>query len=217
MWVPLYHLPHFWRQLQPSAIPAAEQPEPIADSEPETTTKQEPITRGYFCPRAGAQRRVCPGVWAGISVCHWGHTVLVEFVWIDWRTVHSPVAEVHEMSWVTGLIILWAGWGNNFGLQSLLVPSSSKSSLSSLVYHQKVLQCIVNAAGKIVCATLPSLNDINNTRLTRKTLSIVDDPTHPSHSFFGLLPSGRRFWSLQAQTTKLKNSLIHQAVRKLNS
>ncbi|XDV29545.1 hypothetical protein PO909_032657 [Leuciscus waleckii] len=46
---------------QPSAIPAAEQPEPIADSEPETATKQEPITRGYFCPRARAQRRVCPG------------------------------------------------------------------------------------------------------------------------------------------------------------
>ncbi len=43
------------------------------------------------------------------------------------------------------------------------------------------------------------------------------DPTHPTHSFFSLLPSGRRLRSLQARTNRLKDSFIHQAVRKLNS
>ncbi len=60
-------------------------------------------------------------------------------------------------------------------------------------------------------------NIIYNTRLTRKALSIAGDPTHPTHNFFSLLPSGRRLRSLQARTNRLKDSFIHQAVRKLNS
>ncbi len=64
---------------------------------------------------------------------------------------------------------------------------------------RKSLQRIVRAAEKIVA------------------LSIAGDPTHPTHSFFTLLPSGRRLRSLQARTSRLKDSFIHQAVRKLNS
>ncbi len=79
------------------------------------------------------------------------------------------------------------------------------------------LQRIVRAAEKIVGVSLPSLQDIYSTRLTRKALCIAGDPTHPSHSFFSLLPSGRRLRSLQARTSRLKDSFIHQAVRKLNS
>uniref|UniRef100_A0A9J8AUK8 Reverse transcriptase domain-containing protein n=2 Tax=Cyprinus carpio TaxID=7962 RepID=A0A9J8AUK8_CYPCA len=81
----------------------------------------------------------------------------------------------------------------------------------------KTLQRIVRAAEKIVGVSLPSLQDIYGTRLTRKALCIAGDPTHPSHSFFSLLPSGRRLQSLQARTSRLKDSFIHQAVRKLNS
>ncbi len=75
----------------------------------------------------------------------------------------------------------------------------------------------MRAAEKIVGVSLPSLQDIYNTRLTRKALSIAGDPTHPTHNFFSLLPSGRRLRSLQARTNRLKDSFIHQAVRKLNS
>ncbi len=82
---------------------------------------------------------------------------------------------------------------------------------------RKSLQRIVRAAEKIIGVSLPSLQDIYSTRLTRKDLCIAGDPTHPSHSFFSLLPSGRRLRSLQARTSRLKDSFIHQAVRKLNS
>ncbi len=82
---------------------------------------------------------------------------------------------------------------------------------------RKSLQRIVRAAEKIVGVSLPSLQDTYNTRLTRKALSIAGDPTHPTHNFFSLLPSGRRLRSLQARTNRLKDSFIHQAVRKLNS
>ncbi len=74
---------------------------------------------------------------------------------------------------------------------------------------RKSLQRIVRAAEKIVDVSLPSLQDIYSTRLTRKALSIAGDPTHPSHSFFSLLPSGRRLRSLQARTSRLKDSFIH--------
>ncbi len=84
---------------------------------------------------------------------------------------------------------------------------------------QRVLPQVssVRAAEKIVGVSLPSLQDIYSTRLTRKALCIAGDPTHPTHSFFSLLPSGRRLRSLQARTNRLKDSFIHQAVRKLNS
>ncbi len=55
---------------------------------------------------------------------------------------------------------------------------------------RKSLQRIVRAAEKIVGVSLPSLQDIYSTRLTRKALCIAGDPTHPTHSFFSLLPSG---------------------------
>ncbi len=57
---------------------------------------------------------------------------------------------------------------------------------------RKSLQRIVRAAKKIVGVSLPLLQDIYSTRLTRKALCIAGDPTHPTHSFFSLLPSGRR-------------------------
>ncbi len=82
---------------------------------------------------------------------------------------------------------------------------------------RKYLQRIVRAAEKIVGVSLPSLQDIYSTRLTRKALCIAGDPTHLTHNFFSLLPSGRRLRSLQARTSRLKDSFIHQAVRKLNS
>ncbi len=82
---------------------------------------------------------------------------------------------------------------------------------------RKSLQRIVRAAEKIVGVSLPSLQDIYSTRLTRKALCIAGDTTHPRHSFFSLLPSGRRLRSLQARTNRLKDCFIHQAVRKLNS
>lgn len=82
---------------------------------------------------------------------------------------------------------------------------------------RKTLQRIVRTAEKIIGVSLPSLQDIYSTRLTRKALCITADATHPMHSFFSLLPSGRRLRSLQARTNRLKDSFIHQAVRKLNS
>ncbi|KAK3521081.1 hypothetical protein QTP86_022931, partial [Hemibagrus guttatus] len=60
------------------------------------------------------------------------------------------------------------------------------------VSDRKTLQRIVRTAEKIIGVSLPSITDIYTTRCIRKANNIVDDPTHPSHTLFTLLPSGKR-------------------------
>ncbi len=81
---------------------------------------------------------------------------------------------------------------------------------------RKTLQQTVNTAAKIIGAPLPSILDIFLTRCSSKAKSIVEDPTHPSHSLFQLLPSGRRYRSIRARSARLLNSFFPQAVRALN-
>ncbi|KAK3553294.1 hypothetical protein QTP86_032751, partial [Hemibagrus guttatus] len=59
------------------------------------------------------------------------------------------------------------------------------------VSDRKTLQRIVGTAKKIIGVSLPSITDIYNTHCTHKASSIVDDPTHPSHTLFTLLLSGK--------------------------
>ncbi len=82
---------------------------------------------------------------------------------------------------------------------------------------RKTLQRTVNTAAKIIGAPLPSILDIFLARCSNKVTSIVKDPTHPSHSLFQLLPSGRWFRSIRACSARLLNSFLPQAVRALNS
>ncbi len=82
---------------------------------------------------------------------------------------------------------------------------------------RKTLQRTVNTAAKIIGAPLPSILDIFITQCSSKTNSIMKDPTHPSHSLFQLLPSGRWYRSIRARSARLLNSFFPQAVRALNS
>ncbi|KAK3562682.1 hypothetical protein QTP86_005302 [Hemibagrus guttatus] len=85
------------------------------------------------------------------------------------------------------------------------------------VSDRKVLQQIVRTAEKIIGVSLPSITDMYTTRCIRKANSIVDYPTHPSHTLFSLLPSGKRYRSIRALTTRLCNSFFPQAIRLLNT
>ncbi|KAF7708064.1 gastrula zinc finger protein XlCGF28.1-like, partial [Silurus meridionalis] len=81
------------------------------------------------------------------------------------------------------------------------------------VADRKTLQRIVRTAEKIIGVSLPSIIDFYTTHCIRKAHSIVDDHTHP----FTLLPSGKRFRSIRAVTTRLCNSFFPQAIRLLNT
>uniref|UniRef100_A0A3B1J4C9 Reverse transcriptase domain-containing protein n=1 Tax=Astyanax mexicanus TaxID=7994 RepID=A0A3B1J4C9_ASTMX len=84
------------------------------------------------------------------------------------------------------------------------------------VSDRKTLQRIVRTAERIIGVSLPSITDIYTTRSIRKATSIVNDPTHPSHKLFSLLPSGRRYRSIRSSTTRFCNSSYPQAIRLLN-
>ncbi|KAK3565522.1 hypothetical protein QTP86_011941 [Hemibagrus guttatus] len=59
------------------------------------------------------------------------------------------------------------------------------------VSDHKTLQRIVKTAEKIIGVSLPSITDMYTIRCISKANSIVDDPTHPSHTLFTLMPSGK--------------------------
>ncbi|KAK3510967.1 hypothetical protein QTP70_027794, partial [Hemibagrus guttatus] len=59
------------------------------------------------------------------------------------------------------------------------------------VSNHKTLQQIVWTAENIIGVSLPSITDMYTTCCIHKANSIVDDPTHPSHALFTLLPSGK--------------------------
>ncbi len=74
----------------------------------------------------------------------------------------------------------------------------------------KTLQQTVNTAAKIIGAPLPCILDIFPARCSSKATNIVKDPTHPSHSLFQLLPSGRWYWSIRAHSARLLNSFYRR-------
>ncbi|KAK3564738.1 hypothetical protein QTP86_024866 [Hemibagrus guttatus] len=60
------------------------------------------------------------------------------------------------------------------------------------VSDHKTLQRIVRTAEKITGVSLPSITDMYTTRCICRANSIVDDPKHPSHTLFILLPFGKK-------------------------
>ncbi|KAK3574279.1 hypothetical protein QTP86_004378 [Hemibagrus guttatus] len=80
----------------------------------------------------------------------------------------------------------------------------------------KTLQRIVRTAEKIIGVSLDSITAMYTVHYIRKAKSIVDDPTHPSHTLFTLLPSGKKYRSIRALTTRLLNSVFPQTIRCLN-
>ncbi|KAI5109546.1 gastrula zinc finger protein XlCGF28.1-like, partial [Silurus meridionalis] len=102
-------------------------------------------------------------------------------------------------------------------IESILSSCISAWFGNCTISDRKTLQRIVRTAEKIIGVSLPSIMDIYTTRFIRKAHSIVDDHTHPSHTLFTLLPSGKRFRSIRAATTRLCNSFFPQAIRLLNT
>ena len=79
------------------------------------------------------------------------------------------------------------------------------------------LQRTVKAVQGIVGCPLPSLMDIYSSRCLSRARNITKDSSHPGSQLFELLPSGRRYRSLQARTNKLRNSFFPKAINTLNS
>ncbi len=70
----------------------------------------------------------------------------------------------------------------------------------------KALQRVVRLAEHISGSALPSLQDIYLKRCKRRAVKIIKDSNHPGNHLFFLLPSGKRFRSMMAQTKRLRRN-----------
>ncbi|KAI4896103.1 hypothetical protein NFI96_026129, partial [Prochilodus magdalenae] len=95
-------------------------------------------------------------------------------------------------------------------IESILSNSMTAWFGNCTASDRKSLQRVVRMAEKIISVSLPTITDIYTTCCIRKANSIVDDHTHPSHTFFTLLPSGKRYRSIRALTSRLCNSFFPQ-------
>ncbi len=61
------------------------------------------------------------------------------------------------------------------------------------------------------------LYDVFITRCIRKAQSIIKDTSHPAHTLFSLLPSGKCYWSIKSRTTRYRDGFFPQVVTIMNS
>lgn len=78
--------------------------------------------------------------------------------------------------------------------------------------NRKDLARVVKTAQRIVGTELPNLDTVYASHLHKKASNISKDPTHPGHSLFVPLPSGKRYRAIKARTNRLKNSFFPRAV-----
>ena len=76
------------------------------------------------------------------------------------------------------------------------------------------LERVVRRASKIIGCSLPSLSSLFSTRIIRNAKNIIADHSHPAHHLFNLLPSGRRYRSIN--TSRFRDSTNPLAIRNLN-
>ncbi|KAK3574454.1 hypothetical protein QTP86_007452 [Hemibagrus guttatus] len=80
------------------------------------------------------------------------------------------------------------------------------------VSDRKNLQRIVRTAEKIIGVSLSSITDMYTTRCIHKANSIVDNPTHPSHTLFTLQPSGKRYPTCKQVALQFQNVKRHKGI-----
>ncbi|KAI4886294.1 hypothetical protein NFI96_002286 [Prochilodus magdalenae] len=102
-------------------------------------------------------------------------------------------------------------------VESVLCSSINVWHGSCSAADRKALQRVVKAAQRSVGVSLPTTTDIYTSRCRKRATCIMKDPTHPAHSLFVPLPSGRRLRSIKCRTNRLRNSFIPEAVELLRT
>lgn len=88
---------------------------------------------------------------------------------------------------------------------------------SCTVALKKSLQRVIRSAEKIIGCSLPTLDSIASSRYLSRAKNIINDPTHPGHEHFQLLPSGRRYRSVRTRTSRFRDSFFPTAIITLNT
>ncbi len=78
-------------------------------------------------------------------------------------------------------------------IESVLCTSITVWFSSATKSDLRKLRRVVWTAERIIGTTLPTLQELYLSRVSKRAGKITLDPSHPAHSLFELLPSGRRY------------------------
>ncbi|KAL0147005.1 hypothetical protein M9458_057529 [Cirrhinus mrigala] len=101
-------------------------------------------------------------------------------------------------------------------IESILCTSISVWFSSATKTDLRRLQRIVWTAERIIGTTLPTLQDLYSSRVSKRASKIILDPSHPAHVLFELLPSGRRYRARTTKTARHRKSFFPQAIYHMN-
>ncbi len=94
-------------------------------------------------------------------------------------------------------------------IESVLCTSITVWFSSDTKSDLRRLRRVVRTAEQIVGTTLPTLQELYLSRVSKRAGKITLDPSHPAHSLFELLPSGRRYRALSTRTTRHRNHTFY--------
>ena len=101
-------------------------------------------------------------------------------------------------------------------IESILSFSLTTWFGSTTAQNRSDLQHVIKTATKIIGCDLPTVESIYEKRLVRKAESILKDDTHPGHTLFELLPSGRRYRTISTKTERSRNTFYPCAVKAMS-
>ncbi len=96
-------------------------------------------------------------------------------------------------------------------IESILCTSITVWFSSATKSDLRRLRRVVRTAERIIGTTLPTLQELYSSRVSKR------DPSHPAHSLFELLPSGRRYRALSTRTTRHRKRFLPQAIHLRNT
>ncbi len=101
-------------------------------------------------------------------------------------------------------------------IESVLTFSLTVWFGSSTVQQRSQICHITQAASKTIGCDLPTIDEIDVSRLQKEGLTILKDPLHPARHLFTPLPSGRRLRAIKTKSTHFLNSTYCRIVHALN-
>ncbi len=151
---------------------------------------------------------------------------------VDFR--RNPPLSPHSPSW-TALWLQWSQsdswapqflrtWSGTITLSPLWKsPSKGYTSFASWGSSTCHRSCWYSStlpsstAERIIGTTLPTLQELYLSGVSKRAAKITLDPSHSAHSLFDLLLSGRRYRALSTRTTRHRNSFFPQAIHLMNT
>ncbi len=123
----------------------------------------------------------------------------------------SPAEEVQPTTGAAETVLLSAI------IESVLCTSITVWFSSATKSDLRRLRRVVRTAERIVGTTLPTLQELYLSRVSKRAGKITLDPSHPAHSLFELLPSGRRYRALSTRNDQTQEQFLPQAIHLMNT